>query len=184
MIMDMNTPTIIKLRHLLAAVSGHGKQHLLRVEADLLQTTYLLNKAIEDLSASFISVHDSVTKQQQILDSLIEQHHFNHEETNQLEVFKQNIVNEVNAVITGLQFQDLTSQLLTRTVNHVNGLKDLLQELVTHDDAVIQGTEQEQLISFLEEVDRKLHASSHNLAAGSRPSVKSKDMATGDIELF
>jgi hypothetical protein len=40
------------------------------------------------------------------------------------------------------------------------------------------------LISFLEEVDRKLHASSHNLAAGSRPSVKSKDMATGDIELF
>jgi len=83
-----------------------------------------------------------------------------------------------------LQFQDLTSQLLTRTVNHVNGLNDLLQELVTHDDVVEPGNEQEQLISFLEGVDRKLHASSHTLAAGSRPSVKSQDMATGDIELF
>ena len=181
--MVMSTPPILKIRHLLAAVSGHGKQHLLRVEADLLQTTYLLNKAIEDLSASFISVHDSVTKQQEILDALIEQHHFNHEETKQLEVFKQNIVNEVNAVITGLQFQDLTSQLLARTVNHVNGLKDLLQELATH-DAVVLGSEQEQLIRFLEDVDSKLNASSQNLAAGSRPSVKSKDMATGDIELF
>lgn len=182
--MHMNTSPISRLRKLLAAVSGHGKQHLLRVEADLLQTTFLLNKAIEDLSASFISVHDSVTKQQQILDTLIEQHHFNHEETKQLEVFKKNIANEVNAVITGLQFQDLTSQLLTRTINHVNGLKDLLQELVTHDDVVEAGNEQKQLISFLEEVDRKLHASSHTLAAESRPSVKSQDMATGDIELF
>lgn len=184
MIMHMSSSTITTLRILLSSISDHGKQHLMRVEADLLQTTFLLNKAIEDLSASFISVHDSVTKQQQILDSLIEQHHFNHEETKQLEVFKQNIVEEVNAVITGLQFQDLTSQLLTRTVNHVNGLKDLLQELVTQDDEVQTDDEHEQMINFLAEVDRKLRASSHNLAVGSRPSVKSQDMATGEIELF
>lgn len=182
--MNMNTLPITKLRSLLTAVSVHGKQHLTHVEADLLQTTFLLNKAIEDLSASFISVHDSVTKQQQVLDSLMRQHQFNVDETKQLEVFRENIVNEVNAVITGLQFQDLTSQLLTRTVNQVNGLSSLLQELVTSGDEVALGNEQEQLINFLELVDHKLHANSHALSGIAKPSVKSQDMATGDIELF
>jgi len=37
---------ITEVRSLLDAVSEHGKQHLIEVDADLSQTTYLLSKAI------------------------------------------------------------------------------------------------------------------------------------------
>jgi len=127
--MEMKTLPIRELRSLLAAVSDHGKQHLVEVEADLLQTTFLLSEAIEKLSTSFMAVHEAVTEQQQVLDALLADHRFGKEEIERLEAFKQKIGKEVNAAVTGLQFQDLTDQLLTRTIKRVNGLKDLLQEL-------------------------------------------------------
>ena len=112
--MEMKTLPITELRSLLAAVSDHGKQHLVEVEADLLQTTFLLSEAIEKLGASFMAVHEAVTEQQQVINSLMEQHQFDPIETKKLEAFKQKIGNEVNAAVTGLQFQDLTSQLISR----------------------------------------------------------------------
>lgn len=72
--MEMKTLPITELRSLLAAVSDHGKQHLVEVEADLLQTTFLLSEAIEKLGASFMAVHEAVTEQQQVINSLMEQH--------------------------------------------------------------------------------------------------------------
>ncbi|MGB2832358.1 MAG: hypothetical protein WBC07_05365 [Methylotenera sp.] len=69
--MEMKTLPINELRTLLAAVSDHGKQHLVEVEADLLQTTFLLSEAIEKLGASFMAVHEAVTEQQQVINALM-----------------------------------------------------------------------------------------------------------------
>jgi len=182
--MEMKTLPITELRRLLAAVSDHGKQHLVEVEADLLQTTFLLSEAIEKLSSSFMAVHEAVTEQQQVLDALLAEHQFDTEETKRLEAFRQKIGEEVNAAVTGLQFQDLTSQLITRTIKRVNGLKDLLQELTNHGDEIDPSHEHEAIAKFLEEISHSLHAGSHALSGGLRRSVDQQDMVTGDIELF
>ena len=182
--MEMKTLPITELRSLLAAVSDHGKQHLVEVEADLLQTTFLLSEAIEKLGASFMAVHEAVTEQQQVINTLMEQHQFDTAETKKLEAFKQKIGNEVNAAVTGLQFQDLTSQLITRTIKRVNGLKDLLHELETHGNEIDPSHEHAAIAKFLEEISHSLHAGSHALSGGLRRSVDQHDMVTGDIELF
>jgi hypothetical protein len=165
-------------------VSDHGKQHLVEVEADLLQTTFLLSEAIEKLSSSFMAVHEAVTEQQQVLDTLLAEHQFDTEETKRLEAFRQKIGDEVNAAVTGLQFQDLTSQLITRTIKRVNGLKDLLQELANHGNEIDPNHEHEAIAKFLEEISHSLNAGSHALSGGLRRSVDQQDMVTGEIELF
>ena len=182
--MEMKTLPITELRSLLAAVSDHGKQHLVEVEADLLQTTFLLSEAIEKLGASFMAVHDVVIEQQQVINALMEQHQFDPIEIKKLEAFKQKIGNEVNAAVTGLQFQDLTSQLITRTIKRVNGLKNLLHELETHGNEIDPSHEHAAIAKFLEEISHSLHAGSNALSGGLRRSVDQHDMVTGDIELF
>ena len=74
--MDMRTLPTTELRSLLATVADHGKQHLVEVEADLLQTTFLLSEAIEKHGVSFMAVLESVTAQQSVLNSLLTNHHF------------------------------------------------------------------------------------------------------------
>lgn len=173
-----------ELRSLLATAADHGKQHLVEVEADLLQTTDLLSEAIEKLGVSFMAVHEAVTLQQAVLNSLMMNHQFDSEESKELEKLKNKIGEEVNAAVTGLQFQDLTSQLLARTIKRVNGLKELLNELGKHSDGMDPEHEHEEIAKFLDEMSLNLHAGSRALSGGLRRSVDQQDMATGDIELF
>ncbi len=182
--MEMKTLPIAELRGLLAAVADHGKQHLVEVEADLQQTTFLLSEAIETLAASFTAIHEAVTQQQQVLDELVTKYPLEKDELSQLEVFEQRIGEEVNRAVTSLQFQDMTSQLITRTIKRVNGLKDLLHELETHSNAMDPSHEHEEIAKFLETMSHNLHTGSHALSGGLRRSVVQQDMATGEIDLF
>jgi molecular chaperone DnaK (HSP70) len=182
--MEVKKIPVTELRGLLAAVSGHGKQHLVEVEADLLQTTFLLSEAIEKLGTSFVSVHEAVIEQQKVLKSLVSRYPINEDELKQLESFQQKIGEEVNIAVTSLQFQDLTSQLLSRIIKRVNGLKDLLQELELHGSEMEPSHEHEEIVKFLEEMSRSLHEGSHALSGGLRRSVGQQNMATGDIDLF
>lgn len=175
---------ITEVRSLLAAVSDHGKQHLAEVEAGLSQTSYLLSKAIEKLSASFMALHTAVINQQLTLVALTQQHQLSVDETKQLEMFNQIIGEEVNAAITGLQFQDITSQLIARAIKRVNGLKDLLQELDIHCDQIDTEHEYQEIAKILEEMCQSLHTGSHALSGGLRRSVEQQNMAPGEIELF
>lgn len=182
--MEMKTLPITELRKLLAAVSDHGKQHLIEVEADLLQTTFLLSEAIETLGASFTTVHEAVTEQQQVLDALVAKYALDKEDIDKLDVFKQNIGEAVNTAVTSLQFQDLTSQLISRTIKRVIGLKDLLHEIETHSSEMDPSHEHEEIAKFLDAMSHSLNVGSHALSGGLRRSVGQQDMATGEIDLF
>lgn len=180
----MKTLPIAEVRSLLAAVSELGKQHLVEVESDLQQTTYLLSKAIEKLGASFIAVHTAVTNQQKIVETLMKHHPFSTDETKRLDMYNKVIAEEVDAAVTGLQFQDITSQLLVRAIKRVNGLKDLLQELDTHGDQIDTEREHKEIVKILEAMSLSLHTGSHALSGGLRRSVEQQNMASGEIELF
>jgi len=182
--MEMNILPINELRTLLAAVSQHGEQHLLEVEADLQQTTFLLDEAIGKLSTSFLKVHELIEKQQKLIEGEVKAGHFGQEKLDVLEVYKDKIGAEVNAVVTGLQFQDMTTQLIGRTIKRVNGLKELLQELAEHGNEMDPVQEHDDIAKFLGTVNQTLHASSHALSGNIKKSVAQKDMASGDIDLF
>lgn len=182
--MEMKTLPITELRSLLAAVSDHGKQHLVEVESDLMQITILLSGAIDKLSANFMAVHEAVTQQQQVLNSLMAIHHFKQDEVDLLDGLTQKVGDEVSSAVTAMQFQDMTSQLLTRTIKRVSGLRDLLQELATHGNEMEPTHEHVEIAKFLEDMSHTLNIGSHALSGGLRRSVDQKDMMTGDVDLF
>lgn len=195
--MPRKTLPIAELRGLLAAVSEHGKQHLAEVEADLTQTSYLLSEAIEKLGASFMAIHAASAEQQVLFAELLKSSSVQQEDGSvpmemadreaklaTLEKLKQTIATEANAAVTGLQFQDLTSQLITRTIKRINGLRDILDELAMHGNEIDPEHEHDEIARFLEQMHKTFHAGSHALAGGLRRAVSQQDMGTGDIDLF
>lgn len=182
--MDKKTLPIAELRGLLSAVSDNGQQHLVEVEADLLQTTHLLSAAVDKLTVSFMEIHAAVTKQQQLMATLMLEWGVEPEQLAQVEAYQLSIDQKVDDVVNALQFQDMSNQLLTRTITRVTGLKILLQELSAHGDAVEADQEHEEIANFLAHLRENFHAGSHALSGGLRRSVDQRHMDSGDIELF
>jgi hypothetical protein len=182
--MEMNILPINELRTLLAAVSAHGERHLAEVDADLQQTAFLLDEAISKLSMSFMAVHELVSQQQEVLKVIANKGELKQETLNELNRFEEKIGNEVNSMVTGLQFQDMTNQLLHRTIKRVNGLKELLQELEMHGHEMDANREHQDIAEFLAALNESLDAGSHALAGNLRKSVGQRDMVSGDIDLF
>jgi hypothetical protein len=100
-----------QIQQLLDAVSRQGAGHLAEVETDLAQTALLLTEAIDKLGASFMSIHAVISVQQDAVVRLLEKSVASNEEREQLQGLQNEIDRHVNAAVTGLQFQDMTSQL-------------------------------------------------------------------------
>jgi hypothetical protein len=174
----------IELRQLLTAVSDHGAQHLAEVVTDLNQTTYLLNGAIETLSASFMSIHTAVTAQQQEIDTLLEAAEVPAKEYQKVLVLRQKIAGDVNAAVTGLQFQDMTSQLITRVIKRVDGLRESLDALAMHGEGMGAEHERQEIVALLNEMSASLSIRNTDLVGGLAKSVAQKNMNAGEVELF
>lgn len=149
-----------------------------------MQTTFLLGEAIEKLGASFMAIHEAVTTQQQELDELLAVANLPEGASLRITGYREKIAEEVNAAITGLQFQDLTSQLIARTIKRVNGLRDSLIALAAHGDVMEPEHEHEEIAKLLEDMSASLMSRSDALKGGLRKSVDQQDMSTGEIELF
>lgn len=180
----MKTLPVEELRELLAAVSSHGDWHLLEIETDLQQTAFLLDEAIEKLGNSFMTVYAHLMEQQAAIQLLADAGKLQVEEVAQLHVFQDNIGQEVNKVVTGMQFQDMTNQLLQRTINRVHGLKMLLQELSSHQFPMSADDEKEEIRQFIRQLNQNFDQGSQHLTGSLRKSVSQQDMATGEIDLF
>jgi hypothetical protein len=156
-----------QLQHLLAALSRQGDAHLTEVGTDLQQTAFLLREAIEKLSKSFMGIHESVTAQHVLIASLAASTELPPALQAGLEALQQQSQAHVDAAITGLQFQDMTSQLIGRIVGHVTSLHSLLAAL-----------------AMLASVNRMLDEKARVQQSVSRKAVAQTHMESGDIELF
>lgn len=174
------------VKRLLSGVSDHGRKHLTEVETDLMQTGILLEEAIEKLSFNFMAIHAAVAAQQDTIALLLDGGIPAEQQREKLLALQDEVGGYVNAAITSLQFQDMTSQLIARTIKRVNGLKGLLEELASHGDEIDpqQGEERKEIAKFLEEMNKSLNARSDALSGGLRRSVSQDNMGSGEIELF
>jgi replicative superfamily II helicase len=183
-LMTSETLHVAELRSLLQELASNGESHLAEVEADLSQTTTLLAEAIEKLGVSFFAIHNAVLAQQKALDVMLSAQNLSETEAGQLEIYRQKIADEVGTAVTGLQFQDLTAQLITRIIKRIAGLKELLTSLDEYGDTLNHASSNEDIAKLLESINQTLRFKSNVLTTESRKSVSQQDMDSGDIELF
>lgn len=173
-----------QFKQLLSGVSDHGTEHLLEVETDLVQTTILLAEAIEKLGASFLSLHAAISSQQEEIDLLISSGAAPATSIERLKTIQGEISSHINAAVTGLQFQDLTSQLISRTVQRSAGLREVLNTLGLIGNGIPHDGGTDEIALLLKEVTLRLEAQSVELRRLLRKTVNQKDLDSGDIELF
>ncbi len=180
--MTIKNSLALEVRELLSGLSEHGSQHLTEIETDLVQTNILLSEAIEKLSASFMAIHEAVSAQQQLVDTLLVQ--VPAAAVGELRSKAVQIDQHVNAAVTGLQFQDMTNQLIGRAMRRLVGVRDVLEVLGTHSSAIPADAEQEQLRVLLAQTNESIKTQSSNLENELWKAVRQTHMESGDVELF
>lgn len=173
-----------QVKRLLSGVSGHGDQHLAEVETDLVQMNILLGEAIKKLGASFMAIHDALCIQQETVNALLSGRTPAPECIARLEAIHGEIGQHVNAAVTGLQFQDMTSQLIGRMVTHLTGLRDVFGALDTGSANVLPESDHEDIVTLLNSINQMLAERSVALEGAVRRAVNQRHMESGDIELF
>lgn len=173
-----------EVKQLLSGISDHGAQHLNEVETDLAQTSFLLGEAIEKLAASFMAIHAAISAQQALVDLLVASAAPAPEIAVRLQAMQGEIGRHVNAAVTGLQFQDMTSQLIDRTVKRVVGFRDVLGMLGASGEAAPPESETAEIVDLLANINELLQEQSTRLESVSWKAVSQTHMESGDIELF
>ncbi len=173
-----------QVKRLLSGISDHGSQHLTEVETDLVQTTFLLGEAIEKLGASFMAIHEAVCAQQDTVDLLLSGGTPTPENAARLKDIQAEIGKHVNAAVTGLQFQDMTSQLIGRTVRRVGGLREVLGEVAASSAGITPENEAEEVVDALNALNKQIEERGANLESLLWKAVRQTHMESGDIELF
>jgi hypothetical protein len=173
-----------QVSHLLSSLSDHGTQHLTEIESDLAQTSILLGEAIQKLGASFMAIHEAVSAQQQTIDALLASgRDIAPEIAEQMKARQQEIGLHVNAVVTGLQFQDMTSQLIGRTVQRAAGLREVLGDLGSGSSSISESSAEE-IVAALTSINSVLEEQSGKLESALYKAVCQTHMESGDVELF
>lgn len=172
------------VKRLLSGVSDHGKRHLTEVETDLIQTQLLLEEAIDKLTVSFMAIHTAVDARQQTVDLLLAGGTPSAHDHALLSSMSGEVGKHVNTAITNLQFQDMTSQLIERTLKRVTGLREFLGTLGAHGAAVVPESDSEEIVELLSKVSMALAIQSLELRSVLRKAVNQHHLKSGDIELF
>lgn len=173
-----------EVKRLLSGVSDHGSQHLLEAEFDLVQTAVLLGDAIEKLAASFMAIHQAVCTQQETIDLLLSGGIPTLENVKQLKEIHVEIGQHVNEVVTSLQFQDMTNQLIGRITKRVAGLRDVLGALGSCGADMQFESDSDELFTALSSINMALADQSVALEEVLRKVVNQNHMESGDIDLF
>jgi hypothetical protein len=173
-----------QVKRLLTSLSDHGNQHLTEVETDLVQTTYLLSEAIEKLGASFMAIHEGISAQKELVDLLLAGAAATPESQERIKVLQEEVAQNVNTAVTGLQFQDMTSQLIGRTVRRIAGLRDVLGAVGSSGAQMLPDCETDEAVAVLSEISKALEEQSAKLESVLWKAVSQTHMESGDIELF
>lgn len=172
------------VKRLLTGVSDHGRRHLTEVETDLNQTQLLLEEAIDKLTGSFMAIHSAVGTRQDTIDLLLAGGTPSDEDRTRLGLMSGEVGQHVNMAITSMQFQDMTSQLIDRTIKRVSGLRQFLGTLGAHGAVVEPESGSEEIVELLGKVSMALAIQSLELRSVLRKAVNQQHLESGDIELF
>lgn len=171
-----------KIMRLLAGVSAHGDRHLVELEQDLVQMNALLDEAIAKLVASFMALNQAVERQQAAFGSLAGGNP-SPGTAARLDALRAEIAGHIGAAVTGLQFQDMSSQLVGRMTCHIEGLRAVFGALeVCPVEAPDGGSEA--ALAVVNDISDSVMARFAELEGVARSTVNQRHMESGGIELF
>lgn len=168
-----------QLQQLLTAISIHGNQHVVEIERDLAQTNSLLEEAIRKLGNSFLAIHQGLSSQQTELSSLL-----NGNSTETLANLHAEINLHINAAVTGLQFQDMTSQLINKMTKHIAELRDVFAVMDKPERQIPAIADDAVILDILNTMNADLQRQRLVFDDLSRKIVSQQHLDSGDIELF
>lgn len=161
--MTEKTTVAIDVKQLLCGVTGQVDRHLAEADSDLHQTSLLLDEAIIKLTASFIAIHAAVGVQQTTMRNMAQNGRFTPEETATSLAQCDEISRNIDAAMIGLQFQDMTDQLLKRTSQRIAGVRDVCAELRAESEMLTAGTDVDGTEALLRQLNKQLHKRSDAL---------------------
>ena len=154
----------VDTNELLCGIACHAGSHLAAVENELMQLDSLLQTAISKLNASFIALHQASTAQQAAREQRLPG-----EAPHAAEIRRQ-----LDNAITGLQFQDMASQLIASMDKRLSGIRQMLAAVAE------QHCEGDSAVTLASSIASQSDALARRLC---RP-VQQQHMECGDIELF
>lgn len=166
----------------LSVVSSHGGQHLTDAKLDLLQAETLLKSAAYQLIINFSSIKSILDRHAAIIEKLRTESSLSESLSDDIRNLYIESNNQIDSCVTHIQFQDLTSQLLDKSINRIDGVKEILDLLAK--ESCFQYHARNELEDDLNQVDEKLNECSKALNRNSNTSINQKDMTAGAIELF
>lgn len=167
---------------LLAGMSGYGNRHLDEIETDLVQMNVLLDEAIHKLGASFMAIHAALGRQRTVLDAVLAGKVTTAECAPVFEGIQGEIDLHINAAVTGLQFQDLTSQLIGGMGRHLAELREVFEATLA--GGFSPEASHDETLALLDGIARRLAELGSGSADGAQKPVAQRHMESGDIELF
>lgn len=123
---------------------------------------------------------DSKRRIEQVLDQLEKISHESSEALSSQSVLAAQVEENINQATTGLQFQDMTSQLLDHTKTRLDAIHDLMDDLAHLTQADSARTSEEILLHIRE----KLQSARARIDNMKHSPVAHGNMDSGDIELF
>jgi len=129
-------------------------------------------------------VHTAVGARQEAIERLLEGGALSLEDRSLLSSMSSEVGAHVNTAITSMQFQDMTAQLIERTLRRVAGLRDFLGTLSEHGADIAPETDSDEIVDRLGKVSMALAIQSLELRSMLRRSVEQKHLESGDVELF
>ncbi|MDB5727672.1 MAG: chemotaxis protein [Noviherbaspirillum sp.] len=182
--MPGNRSVSSQVKNLLSHLSDQGTHHLGEVESDLGQTRFLLRQAVEALAANFVALHAAAAAQQETIDELLAGAKPTGALTEKLRNARKEIDLHANAAVTGLQFQDMTNQLIERTADRVAGLRAMLDSLGMSGAGLPQDGREAEMAAALAGIIGAAEEQSSRLNGALRKAVSQTHMESGDVELF
>ncbi|MEY3288105.1 MAG: hypothetical protein RLZZ419_347 [Pseudomonadota bacterium] len=164
----IESATVVLFSNLLNIIDSH----LLEAADDVCQTRLILNEAIIKLESSFYGIQDELAQQQSISEA-----------TGQ-DLCLDSLRSHLHQAIIGLQFHDLTDQLLQRVNARFDGLREILAVMDYKKKMPSSHEQTEALSLYLTESDEALIALSIKLQSRLSKSLRQQHMGSGDVELF
>lgn len=174
----------VQLESILIGLSENGISHLSDIESDLLQTTLLLDEAIAKLVASFMAINGAINVHQEMMSALLSEHAIEKESASGLMAISDELGRHINDAVTGLQFEDMTRQLIERVMRRVTGLRGILASLGSSSVGIGKNLDQKELHALLRSLNKQIELQNNELNEMLWKKVYQKHMDSGDVELF
>lgn len=139
------------------------------------------DSSIQKISSVDMGFASSSKKRiEQVMEQLEQINHNSAQALEQQRYLAAEVEENINRATTGLQFQDMTSQLLEHTRTRLDMIHDMMEELAHLTKADSARTSDE----ILSHIRERLHETREKINSMKHSPVSHNDMGSGDIELF